>query len=107
MTSHRIKLLITLVLFMVAVAATWTSSQVDARELSGSGTSGYLSVARPGATLASGDPDIGQGVAPPSPSLKQLNQPVVGEGSAKSRPLSEWVRWAGRIWATLYLRVLG
>ena len=106
MASHRTKLLITLVLFMAAVAVIWTPAQSEARSLS-SVASGQLSIARPGATPASGDPDIGQGAAPPpAPSLKQAHLHLGGE-SVKSRALSEWVLRAGRIWATLYLRVFG
>lgn len=104
MINHRIKLLITLVLFMVAVAATWTSTQADARALKGA--SSTLSVARPSVTPTSGDPDIGQGATPPpAPSLKRL-LPESG-ASAKQGSLNEWVRWAGRIWATLYPRLFG
>lgn len=102
MNCHRIKLLITLVLFMVTLAAVW-SSQADARGLKGRDASSHLSITRPGTTPVAGDPDIGQGgIAPPPPSLKRLQH--VGEGSAKSESLNEWVRWAGRIWATLYPR---
>ena len=104
MASHRIKLLITLVLFMVAVAAIWTPTQSEARSLS---SPTVLSAVIPDATPAAGDPDIGQGAAPPpAPTLKRANQSV-GDGNGKYRALSEWVLWAGRIWATLYLRVFG
>lgn len=105
MNHHRIKLLITLVLFTVALAAVWTSSQADARGLSGPGASSVLGTTRPGATPAAGDPDIGQGgqgIVPPHPSLKQLRQPA-GIGTAKGQTLIAWVRWTSRIWATLYL----
>lgn len=94
MNRHRIKLLITLVLFTVAVAAVWTPPQAAAR---GIGTM------RPDATMTSGDPDIGQGIAPPPPSTKGMRlQP--GSGIAKGRTFGAWALWTGRIWATLYLR---
>jgi hypothetical protein len=103
MNRHRIKLLITLVLFTVALAAVWTSSQAGARGLSGPGASSVLSANSPGATPAAGDPDIGQGIAPPPPTMKHMRRHP-GSGTAKGQTLSEWVRWTGRIWVTLYLR---
>ncbi len=105
MNRHRIKLLITLVLFTLAVASAWVTSPADARGAWGPGASNHLSATKPGATLASGDPDAGQGVSPPPPSLK-LKQcvPVPGRGVAGSPAFIDWVRWTGRIWATLYQR---
>ena len=102
MNCHRIKLLITLVLFMVTVAAVWPSSQAEARGSKAPGASDLSSATRPYVAPLAGDPDIGQGgIAPPPPSLKHLKD--VGDGNGKSESLNEWVRWAGRIWATLYL----
>ena len=102
---NRIKLLVTLVLFILAATSAWMTSQADARELSSSGASSHLSATRPGAGLASGDPDAGSGVAPPPPpSLKQLRQIGVSEDPGRGS-LSGWVRWTGRIWA-MYLRTL-
>ena len=103
MNRHRIKLLITLVLFTVAVTAAWTSSQADAQGLLGPGASSILSATRPGATPASGDPDLGQGVVPRPPSLKHLRQ-LAGFGNPRGHTLIEWARWTSRIWATLYVR---
>jgi hypothetical protein len=103
MNRRRIKLLIALVLFTVALAAVWTSSQADARGLPSLGASSSLSAAKPGATVASGDPDIGQGCVPRPPSLKQSRQ-LPGGGNANGWTFGGWVRWIGRIWTTLYLR---
>jgi hypothetical protein len=97
MNRNRIKLLITLVLFTVVMAATWTATQADARGLS-PGASASLSVAKPGATVASGDPDAGQGYQAPGQLLKRIQRVPGGLTAA------DWVLWAGRIWATLYLR---
>jgi len=101
---NRIKLLVTLVLFMLAVTSAWWTSQADARGLSSPGASSHLSATRPGAGLASGDPDAGQGVAPPPPpTMKQLRS-LQGGPKAGGTPLLDWVRWTGRIWATLNMR---
>jgi hypothetical protein len=103
MNRHRIKLLIALVLFTVALAAVWTSSQADARGLTSLGASSGLIATKPGATVASGDPDIGQGYVPHPPAQKQLHRLPWG-GTAIGRTSDGWVQWIGRIWATLYLR---
>ncbi len=104
MKQNRIKLLVTLVLFMLAVASACAASQADARGLPGPGASSFLSAAQPGAAPASGDPDVGQGIAPPPPQpmRRLLQQP--GSGVARGPGFSDWVRWTGRIWATLFLR---
>ena len=103
---HRIKLLITLVLFTVAVAAVWMSTQADARGLMGPGASSVQSSARPGAQIASGEPDAGQGYTAPPPPPPQLKQSrwLPGNGDSRASTIIDWFRWAGRIWATLYLR---
>ena len=102
MRLNRIKLLVTLVLFTLAVTSIWMTSRADARGLPSPGASKFLSATRPDAAPASGDPDAGSGVAPPPPpGMKQLRQ-LPGSGMAPA--LSDWVQWAGRIWATLYLR---
>jgi hypothetical protein len=106
MIRDRIKLLITLVLFTVVLAAVWSSSRVEARALSGRGASSNLGTMRPGVAPASGDPDIGQGVVgPPAPGVKSLRESP-GSGIAKGQTFGEWVLWTGRIWATLYLRAV-
>jgi hypothetical protein len=102
MNRHRIELLVTLVLFTVVSAAVWTSSQADARGLPGPGASSTLSATRPGAAPTSGDPDWGQGIAPPPP--KQPNRSS-WDGKAKGHGFPGWFHWTGGIWATLYLRV--
>ena len=102
--SHRNKLLITLVLFMVALSAVWTTTQADARGLVAQPLSNGLSPSDPGAIIASGDPDIGQGNAPANPTTKVLKMLRVG-GVGGGHPFGDWVRWAGRIWATLFQRV--
>lgn len=101
MNRHRIELLITLVLFTVVSAAVWTSSQAGARELPGSGASNILSTTKPAATPTSGDPDWGQGIAPPPPKLPSKSS---GDGKANGHGFPGWFRWTGMIWATLYLR---
>lgn len=105
MNRHHIKLLVTLVLFVLAATSVWMTSQADARGLDSPGASSHLSAMRPGASLAAGDPDAGQGVAPPPPpSLKQRHG--MGSGDSGRTVLVDWVRWTGRIWATLNLRTL-
>ena len=99
MNPNRIKLLVTLVLFTLAATCTWFASQADARGLSSPGTSSHLVATRPGPGLVSGDPDDGQGVAPPPPLTPKTAVMEPGRGT-----LANWVRWTGRIWATLYLR---
>jgi hypothetical protein len=100
---NRIKLLVTLVLFMLAVTSAWLTSQADARGLNSPGASNLVVATRPGAGLACGDPDAGQGVTPaPAPALKQLRWLPRGPKVAGT-PLLDWVRWTGRIWATLNL----
>ena len=101
---HRIKLLVTLVLFMLAVTGTWLTSQADARGLSSPGASSHLSATRPGAGLACGDPDTGQNVSPPPPPTTKQVRTLPGGVKAESTSLLEWIRWTGRIWATLNLR---
>ena len=96
MKPHRIKLLITLVLFSLVVAGTWATSPADVRD-----------VTKPGAAITSGDPDAGTGAAPPPPpppeiKLKRLRP---SPGAEAGRPACfDWVRWASRIWATLHPR---
>jgi len=107
MKRIRIKLLITLVLFTLAVASAWTTSPADARGAVSPGASNHLSATKPGAVLASGDPDAGQGIVPPPPpSLKQARR-LRGQGIVRGPAFIEWVQWTGRIWATLYLRAAG
>jgi len=99
MNCHRIKLLITLVLSVMVVAIVWTPAPAHAR-----GASALSSVIGSGVVMT-GDPDIGQGVAPPPhPSQGKSSQVVVG-GTVKSGPLSGWVFRISRVWATLYLSV--
>ncbi|MGH7730717.1 MAG: hypothetical protein ACRENJ_05630 [Candidatus Eiseniibacteriota bacterium] len=101
MNRNRIKLLVTLVLFILAATGAGMLSQADARGHSGPGASSHLNATRPGADLAAGEPDAGSGVAPPPPpTMKQLCASADrGRGG-----LVEWARWTGRIWATLYLK---
>ena len=104
MNPNRIKLLVTLVLFMLAVTSAWMPSQADAWGLSSLGASGHLVATRPGVGLASGDPDAGQGAAPPPPpGMKQLRH-LLGGGVGSGPALGEWVQWTGRIWATMFLK---
>ena len=103
MNRNRTKLLVTLVLFTLAVASTWWAPQADARGLSSSGTSGVSIAARPGAGLACGDPDGSQVSPPPPPTAKQSKWLPSGP-KAGGMPLNGWVQWTGRIWATLGLR---
>ena len=99
-----IKLLVTLVLLILAATSAWMTSQADARGSTSPGASSHLSATRPGAGLAAGDPDGGQGVTPPPPpSMKQMGELQVSGDSARG-VLLDWVRWTGRIWATLYLK---
>jgi hypothetical protein len=101
MSRHRIELLIALVLFTVVSAAVWTSSQADARGFVGPGASSHLSATRPGASPTSGDPDIGQGLTPQPPKAPNKSS---GGGNANGHGFGGWSHWAGRIWATLYMR---
>jgi hypothetical protein len=98
---HRNKLLIALVLFTVALGVVWTPSHADARGLNAQRSLVALSVSKPGPIIASGDPDIGQGNSPSNPNVKLL-QLLRGGGGGQC--LGDWVRWAGRIWATLFQR---
>jgi hypothetical protein len=105
MKHHRIELLIALVLFAVALAAAWTPSRVDARGFVSLNASSALSADKPGASIASGDPDLGQGGAtpPPPPQVKNTKR-LMGNWDVPGHGLIGWVRWTSRIWATLYLR---
>ena len=104
MNRHRIKLLITLVLFVLAATSAWMTSQAEARGPSGPGASSHQIAMRPGAGIAAGDPDAGQGVAPPPPpSMKQLRG-LPGSGDSLRPWRVDWIQWTGRIWATLNLR---
>ena len=101
MNRHRIKLMVTLVLLILAATSVMTTSQVDARGLYSPGASNHLSANRPDAGIAAGDPDGGQGggIQPPPPSTtKKLR------GNGGRAGLAEWINWTSRIWATLYLR---
>lgn len=100
----RIKLLVTLVLFILAATSAWMTSQADARGLSGPGASSHVSASRPSVDLASGDPDDDQGVAPPPPPTTKDLRGTAASGGSAPRGIVDWVRWTGRIWATLYLR---
>ena len=99
---HRNKLLITLVLFTVAMGVVWTPSHADARGLNAQRLSSALSVSKPGPIITSGDPDIGQGSTPSNPDVKLLHLLLLGGGGGQ--PFDDWVRRAGRIWATLFQR---
>jgi hypothetical protein len=104
---NRIKLLVTLVLFTMAVTSTWWASHADARGLSSPGTSGVSIATRPGASLACGDPDGSQhGVEPPPPPTTKQAKWLPGGPKAGGMPLNGWIQWTGRIWATLRLRTL-
>ena len=106
MNRNRIKLLVTLVLFILVATSAWMTSQADARGNSSPGASSHFVATRPGAGLAAGDPDGGSGITPPPPpSLRQSRQVDGGEGLGRVSP-GEWIRWTGRIWATLYLKSL-
>lgn len=99
---HRIKLLVTLVLLILAATSVLTASQVDARGLSSPGASNGLSANRPDVGIAAGDPDGGQGgIQPPPPSTTKK---LIGSGGRMSTGLAAWINWTSRIWATLYLR---
>ena len=104
MNPNRIKLPVTLVLFALAVTSAWLASRADARGLSSPGASSHWVATRPGAGIASGDPDAGQGVAPaPPPAVKALHDTRVGGGRSSS-DWSRWMLWTSRIWATLFQR---
>ena len=104
MNRIRIKLLVTLVLFILAATSTWMTSQADARGQQAPGASSHFSVTRPGAGIAAGEPDAGSGIAPPPPpTMKQLRQQRTDGGGSRG-DLAGWFRWTGRIWATLYLK---
>ena len=101
---HRVRLLITLVLFSLVVTSVRVTSPAEARVRSGPTAINESDVTKPGATIASGDPDAGSGVAPPPPDvkLKRLHAPP---GPEAGRTASfDWVRWISRIWATLNSR---
>ena len=101
---HRIKLLVTLVLFILAATSTWMTSQADARGHQGPGASYHLSATRPGAGILAGEPDAGSGIVPPPPpTMKQLSHQRMESGSSRGS-LAPWFQWTGRIWATLYLK---
>lgn len=104
MNRQRIKLLVTLVLLTLAVTSVWLVSQADARGLSSPGASSSLVATRPGASLASGDPDSPQGgvAPPPPPTTKSMRGPV--EESGRATLIDSWVQWTGRIWATMKLK---
>lgn len=106
MNRHRIKLLVTLVLLILAATSVLTTSQVDARGLASPGASNHLSATRPGVDIAAGDPDGGQGggIQPQPPTTSKKLVDLRGNGGRVSAGLAEWINWTGRIWATLYLR---
>lgn len=105
MNRNRIKLLVTLVLFTLVATSTWMTSQADARGQKSPGASSHF-VTHPGGAGVLGDPDSGTGITPPPPpSLKQARQVGAGEGLGRTSP-AEWIRWTGRIWATLYQKTL-
>jgi len=106
MNRNRIKLLVTLVLVTLSTTSVWMTSQADARGKSNPGASSHFVAKHPGAGFAGGDPDAGQGATnPPPPSLKQLRQVEGGADSGGGAPVG-LVRWTGRIWATLYQKLL-
>jgi len=103
---HGIQLLVTLVLFVLAATGAWMTSKADAHGLSGPDTSTAMTATRSGVDLVSGDPDAGQGVEPArAPTMKQ-NRGAMGPRDWARATLGDWIGWAGRIWATLYLRLL-
>ena len=105
MNLNGIKLLVTLVLFVLAATSTWMTSQADARGQQSPGASSHFSAMRPGAGILAGEPDAtGGGIAPPPPpTTKQMTQQRA-EGGMGRGDLAGWLRWTGRIWATLYLK---
>ena len=102
MNRHRIKLLVTLVLFALAVTSVWMPSPADAR---GPGSLGVWDqpVTTPSdADISSGDPDAGQNIAPPPPPSTKRSRPSSWSGSGLRT--GGWFRWTSWIWATLSWR---
>lgn len=98
------KLLITLVLFfMVVLAAAWMPSRSEASGILSPQVLNVLDGPDQATTINSGDPDIGGGIAPPSPTLKGVRR-VMPAGGTRIANFADWVRWTSRIWATLHLR---
>jgi hypothetical protein len=95
MKPHRIRLLITLVLFAGTLITAWTATHAEAAGISKS----VSSSAKSGGIIFSGDPDSGGGYAPPPASNKGLRKVPVG-----GQPTSDWIRWASWFWATLLTR---
>jgi hypothetical protein len=104
MKPHRNKLLITLVLFMVVLAAAWMPSRSEASGILSPQIWNLVDGPNQDVTITTGDPDIGQGIGHQSPSLKRMHRLLPG-GDARPATFAEWVRWTSRIWATLHLRV--
>jgi hypothetical protein len=100
----RNKLLITLVLFTVVLAAAWIPSRSEASGILSPQIWNVLDGPDQGTTINSGDPDIGGGIAHPSPTLKRARQ-LLPAGDARIATFADWVRWTSRIWATLHLRI--
>lgn len=101
MNPKSIKLLITLVLFILAATSAWMTSVADARGLSSPGASQGLAAASPGGGQVSGDPDSPQ-TSPTQPPPNPLKLSDNKRAGAPAR--GEWVAWTSRIWATLFLR---
>ena len=103
MDRHGNKLLITLVLFIVALITLWTPSRVYSSGGSGTTASIVARVVQQGPVCAAGDPDIGQNFSTPAKTLKRISRHLT-PGSLGLSTFGDWVRWTGWIWATLYLR---
>ena len=100
MNPKSIKLLITLVLFILAATSAWMTSVADARGLASPGASRGLASASPGDGQVSGDPDSPQ--VSPTPPPTPMKVPVARAAASPGR--YDWVAWTGRIWATLFAR---
>jgi len=103
MKSHRIRLLVTLVLFAVIVAATWTTSPAHARpyqtgapSISTSGLSS-LGLTKTGAPISGSEPDVGSQKNPPA--TRDFSSPSVAGLPTLNRV---WNEWASRIWLSLF-----
>jgi hypothetical protein len=99
----RNKLLIALVLFTVVLAAAWMPSRSEASGILSPQIWKVLDGSDQATTISAGDPDIGGGIANPSPAMKRARR-LLPAGDARIATFADWVRWTSRIWATLHLR---
>jgi hypothetical protein len=103
MLSERNRLLLLLTLLTVVATAGWTTALASGKTGSRAVSSSLVSLPKPPAVPASGEPDVGQ--TPRTIFTQGSVSPVGhGEGGSSHGPGgAAWFRWFFRMWTIRYL----